>query len=231
MASPALNSTLPLASAPDVAAIFDLDNTLIPGIAIELRFFRFLWTRGLVGRKEALRSLAWLAKHTPPLSFHPLRERKVYLEGKGVPSVTSQAEEFVLTQVLPMLSEKGRQHIEAHRRAGHSVVLVTASLDFLVAPVARRLNVDTVLAASPEQVEGRFTGRLLPPLPYGRGKYDLIRTLAASRGLALDRSYAYGDSPGDLEVLQSVGHPRVVNPIRGMGRIARRHGWPIARWE
>jgi HAD superfamily hydrolase (TIGR01490 family) len=230
MASPALSSTPPLASASDVAAIFDLDNTLIPGIAIELRFFRFLWRRGVVGRREALRSFAWLVRGAPPLSFHPLRERKVYLEGKGVPEVMAQAEDFVGTQVLPCLSEEGRRQIEAHRRAGHVVVLVTASLDFLVGPVAKRLNVDAVLAARPEQSDGRFTGRLLPPLPYGRGKYDLLRTFAASRGVALERSYAYGDSPGDLEVLQSVGHPQVVNPIRGMRRIARRRGWPTARW-
>jgi phosphoserine phosphatase len=41
----------------------------------------------------------------------------------------------------------------------------------------------------------------------------------------------YGDSPGDLPVLETVGHPRVVNPIRGMVRIARRRGWPILQWH
>jgi len=41
----------------------------------------------------------------------------------------------------------------------------------------------------------------------------------------------YGDSPGDLPILEAVGHPRVVNPIRGMRRIARRHGWSILRWD
>ena len=46
----------------------------------------------------------------------------------------------------------------------------------------------------------------------------------------LKECYAYGDSPGDVAVLQSVGHPQVVNPIRGMARIAKRHGWPIVRW-
>src|SRR5262245_9034094 len=31
-----------------VAALFDVDNTLLPGEASEVRFFRFLWRRGLV---------------------------------------------------------------------------------------------------------------------------------------------------------------------------------------
>lgn len=229
MAFPARSSTIPSESG-DVAAFFDLDNTLIPGAAIELRFFRFLWKLGLVGGKEALRSLAWLLQGTPPLSFHPLRERKPYLEGKAVAQITGQALAFVQVQVLPRLSEEGRRKLGAHRQAGHTVVLVTASLDFLVAPLARQLDVETVLAARPEESDGRFTGRLLPPLPYGKGKSDLIAAFAETRGLALEKSYAYGDSPGDFDLLRSVGHPQVVNPIRGMTRIARRHGWPIARW-
>jgi phosphoserine phosphatase len=30
--------------------------------------------------------------------------------------------------------------------------------------------------------------------------------------------------------LQLVGHPLVVNPIRGMARIARHQGWPVTQW-
>src|SRR5439155_958454 len=37
----------------------------------------------------------------------------------------------------------------------------------------------------------------------------------------------YGDSPGDRPALESGGHPRVVNPMRGMARTARQRGWPI----
>jgi phosphoserine phosphatase len=58
----------------------------------------------------------------------------------------------------------------------------------------------------------------------------LIAAFANTFGVSLAQSYAYGDSPGDVEVLKAVGHPLVVNPIRGMKRIARRHGWPMSRW-
>jgi phosphoserine phosphatase len=48
--------------------------------------------------------------------------------------------------------------------------------------------------------------------------------------MELKDCYAYGDSPGDIAVLQCVGYPQVVNPIRGMARIARSRGWPIVKW-
>jgi len=104
-------------------------------------------------------------------------------------------------------------------------------LDFLIEPIADALRVDRCLAAKPEQVDGLFTGRLLVPLPYGEGKRQLIRQLASELDLDLPSCFAYGDSPGDEEFLETVGHPTVVNPIRGMARIAKRNGWPVQKWR
>ncbi len=221
-----------LAAHPDrrVAAFFDVDNTLIPGRAIEIRFFRHLWAEGLVGSREAARSLWYLLQQVPPLSIHPLRERKLYLEGKRADEIEPLAETFVRTFICPRLSPGGLAALESHRRAGHCLVLITGSLDFLIAPLAAHLKVDRVLAARPERRGDRYTGHLSSPCPYGEGKRRLIESFAGETGVDLKASYAYGDSPGDVEAMQSVGHPLVVNPIRGMARIARRQGWPIVRW-
>ena len=63
-----------------------------------------------------------------------------------------------------------------------------------------------------------------------KGKADILNGVAAHYNLDLSRSYAYGDSPGDFHALQLVGHPFVVNPIRGMARIAKQQGWPVTQW-
>jgi HAD superfamily hydrolase (TIGR01490 family) len=214
-----------------IGAFFDVDNTLIPGQAIEIRFFHFLWKRRLIGLREAARSLWYLLRHMPPPSFHPLRERKLYLEGKQPAVIESLAAEFVRASVLRTLSSDGLAAVERHRAAGHVLVLITGSPDFLVAPLAAHLRMDTVLAAIPERAGGVYTGPLSATLPYGAGKRHLVELFAKETEVVLKDSYAYGDSPGDVETLQLVGHPLVVNPIRGMGRIARRHGWPVAKWK
>ncbi len=214
-----------------VAALFDVDNTLLPGEASEIRFFRFLWQRGLVGWGELSRSAAWLARHMPPFSLHPLRERKVYLEGKRATDIESYAREFCQAHMIGRLSSQGRVKLDEHRQADHHLILVTGAPDFLIAPLAEFLGVPTVFAAKPEQRDSVYTGALIPPLPYGRGKRELIFAHAREMGLDLSGSYAYGDSPGDYDLLEMVGHPLVVNPIRGMARTAQRFGWPVARWE
>lgn len=226
-----MSSPLPAVSAAlRAGAFFDVDNTLIPGVAIEVRFFRFLWERRLVGWRETGRSAWFLLRGIPPVSLQPLRERKLYLAGKRPEVIEPLAEEFIARIIRPGLSPRGAAALRRHQDAGHRLVFITGSLDFLIAPLARALHVDAVLAARPERRDGRYTGHLHSPLPYGEGKRRLIESFAKEHGLDLPSSFAYGDSPGDVEALRAVGHPLVVNPIRGMARIARRHGWQIEKW-
>jgi HAD superfamily hydrolase (TIGR01490 family) len=214
-----------------VAAFFDVDNTVVPGSAIEVRFFRHLWRCGHIGISEVCRSAGYLLRHTPPFSLHPLRECKLYLQHKQPATIEPMAATFIREQICPAVSSVALQTIERHRQAGHQVVFVTASPDFLIMPLATHLNIQSVLPATPERQEDCYTGRIFPPLPYGPGKRTLIEGYAKQHGLDLRYSYAYGDSPGDIDVLRSVGHPLVVNPMRGMRRVAIREGWPIERWS
>ncbi len=213
-----------------IAAFFDVDNTLLPGEASEVRFFRWLWQRGIVGWPEVHQSLAWLMRHLPALSLHPLRERKLYLAGKPAQVIEPLGEEFCREQLSPCVSPAAMKNIEEHREAGHAIVLLTGSLDFLIDPIASALQADRYFAGRLEQVNGVYTGRLLTPLPYGEGKRRLIDQLAQDLSLDLSLCYAYGDSPGDFDLLRAVGNPTVVNPIRGMARVARKHNWPVQRW-
>ena len=214
-----------------IAAFFDLDNTIVPGPAIEYRYVHMLWQLGLVGPPDLIRSAAVLLRNVPPWSFDPLRRFKAYLADKSIVAVEASAQSFFWEHVCPRISEQACLSIEEHRAQGHRLVLLTGSPDFIVEPLATYLKIDQVVAGRLEKSDDTFTGRMLEPYPYRHGKRLAAERLASDQGLDLGASYMYGDSPGDLPILEAVGHPRVVNPIRGMRRIARRHGWPILRWD
>ncbi|MDH5667506.1 MAG: HAD-IB family hydrolase [Nitrospira sp.] len=214
-----------------VAAFFDVDNTILPGQASEVRFFRWLWRQGMVGWPEVRSSLSWLMRHLPATSLHPLRERKLYLAGKPSRVIQPLGEAFCREFLCPVVSPSAMRAIEEHRQSGHAIVFLTGSLDFLIGPIAQSLRVERCFAGRPEQINGVYTGNLIPPLPYGKGKRQLIEQLAQDFSLDLARCYAYGDSPGDFDLLRRVGHPTVINPIRGMAHMAKRHNWPIRRWQ
>ncbi len=219
-------------ASPKSAAFFDVDNTLVPGTAIEVRFFHYLRRQGIVGWTDAIRSLWYLLQHLPPVSLHPLRERKLYLEGKRPETIVPLADAFVQRDIRPQVSRAAIARLEEHRRSGDHVVFITGCPEFLIAPLAKSLGVETIFCAQPGLDDsGAYTGQLVLPVPYGAGKRLLIEEFAHARGMDLKDCYAYGDSPGDVGLLLAVGHPLVVNPIRGMARIAAQYHWPIVRWE
>jgi len=94
-----------MATGPRIAAFFDLDNTIVPGPAIEYRYFRLLWRQGLVGPMDLVRSAAVLLRNIPPLSFDPLRRCKAYLANKPIAAVEASAQNFFWEHVCPRISE------------------------------------------------------------------------------------------------------------------------------
>lgn len=215
-----------------IGAFFDVDNTLIPGPAIEVRFFRHLYKQGVVGLGDILRSAGYLLQHLPTISLHPLRERKLYLEGRRPETIEPLADAFIQREIRPFVSRAAMARLEEHQRNGHLVVFITGCPEFLIRPLAKSLGVETIFGAQPDLDEaGAYTGHLTLPLPYGAGKRVLVEELAHEQGLNLKECHAYGDSPGDEEILLAVGHPLVVNPIRGMEAIAKKYHWPVVKWE
>ena len=93
------------------------------------------------------------------------------------------------------------------RRAGCKIVLVTGALDFTMAPLARHLGADDVIANKMQFVGGVATGRVIPPIIEGANKANRVREYCVRHGLRLDLSHAYSDSLSDYPMLTVVGRP------------------------
>jgi putative phosphoserine phosphatase/1-acylglycerol-3-phosphate O-acyltransferase len=120
--------------------------------------------------------------------------------------------------------------VGAHRRRGHTLVIASSALPFQVEPVARELGFDHVLCTRLETIGDLYTGRVEGPTLWGPGKAAAVKQFASSHGIALARSYAYGNGNEDIEFLSAVGHPRAVNPDSRLAATARREGWPVSRF-
>lgn len=97
-----------------------------------------------------------------------------------------------------------RQMVETLRRhlvEGHTVCVVTASIEEWVRPVCERLGVNTILATRIEvSAHGTLTGRFLSPNCNGAQKVArLLEVFPQRQSYEL---YAYGDSKGDNELLE-----------------------------
>ena len=134
--------------------------------------------------------------------------------------------DYVLTHVAP----KGRSAVERHTLDGDVVAIVTGATPYAALPLARELGIPHVVATELEVADGRFTGRVAPPMAYGQGKVVLTERLAEEQGFSLEESTFYSDSITDLPLLERVRTPIVINPDRRLRRIAEKRGWRIERW-
>jgi len=136
-------------------------------------------------------------------------------------------ESFWKLCLLPKALDKIRDHLEK----GHQVVLISGGLEPMLKPLAQSLGVHALVGAKPELHLGRLTGHLVGGALSGRAKSTAVRETAARLGVSLSRSYAYADSIGDREFLETVKFPRAVNPDRRLRRLALDREWPIISWR
>jgi phosphatidylglycerophosphatase C len=114
-------------------------------------------------------------------------------------------------KLLDALCAASRERVEWHRRRGHAVVIVSASLGAYLRPLADRLGIDDALAVElVADAGGTLTGEVVGGLN-NRGPEKVARLQAwldARFGPGADvELWAYGDSAGDAELLSIADHP------------------------
>ena len=146
--------------------------------------------------------------------------------GWDVEQVKSIVSETLHEIVDPLVFAEAAELIADHKLCGRDVVVVSASGEEIVDPIARELGAAHSMATRMVVEDGKYTGEVASYC-FGEGKVDAIRELAAREGYTLEHCYAYSDSITDLPMLEAVGHPAVVNPDRALRKEAATRGWPV----
>lgn len=220
-----------------VGAFFDLDGTLLPAPSLERRFIGYLLRRRLLRIASLVRWFVDVLENAPIGTPFSEADRS-YLAGLSL----SLAEEWLsdLRAPLPFFGEALRA-IEWHAARGHRIFIISGTLAPLARAAACRLPASVSVCATELKTMDSiarddfgaplWNGRLAGEWMNGAAKARAAHRLAAQHELDLARSFAYGDSSGDIPMLAAVGNPHAVNPGFGLGRIARSRRWRIERWQ
>ena len=213
-----------------VAAFFDLDKTIIAKSST-LAFSRPFFDQGLINRRSVLKSSYAQFLFLLSGADHDQMERmRAYLTsmcaGWNVDQVRSVVAETLHDIVDPLVFAEAADLIADHKLRGHDVIVVSASGEEVVAPIADALGATRSTATRMAVADGLYTGEV-EFYCYGEGKVDAMRQLADEYHYDLSACYAYSDSVTDLPMLTAVGHPTAVNPDRALRKAAAGNGWPI----
>jgi len=216
---------------PQVGAMFDLDHTLIATFSA-FEFLREALATGLMDRNDLAAAAATALRfQIGQLTFSGfVSGMTLVLKGRAEADFVETAERIFRERLAPAIYPEARALVDAHRRKGHTLAVVSAATPYQAALTAADLEIPHVLCTHLEVVDGNFTGRLVKPSCYGEGKAVHARRLAAEHSLDLEQSYFYTDSDEDLPLLDIVGKPRPLNPNRRLANIALRRGWPVRRF-
>ena len=210
-------------------ALFDLDNTLLGGDS-DHAWGDYLCARGILD----------------PVEYQNRNDAfyQDYLAGKldlqaylnfslEILATTEMAQldewhaDFMRDCVEPIILPKALELLKKHRDAGDKLVIITATNRFITGPIAKRLEVENLLATECELVDGRYTGRSIDVPCFREGKVTRLRRWLEENDLNLEGSYFYSDSMNDLPLLEQVDNPVAVNPDPNLRAEAEKRGWPI----
>lgn len=213
------------------AAFYDLDGTLIRTNLVHVFAYFARNDQGLL--KSFGRSLATVAG-LPVFAAADFYSRKVFNDiffkwyrGQSEDRLRYLADGLFEDVFRPAIYPGTHSLLEKSRSLGLRQVVVTGALSLTVRPLLRHLGITEFVGNQLEIVDGRATGRLVPPVIASASKASWIRTYAEREGLSLSASYAYADSMSDLPMLAMVGHPTATNPDGRLRSTATRHDWPI----
>ena len=216
---------------PEIAAIFDFDGTIIAGYSAT-SFIREQIKRGDLAPRDLVELMrAMTSFGLGNLGFSGFMAINAqFMRGIEEETYLEVGEELYTKQIARLIYPESRALVEAHQAKGHTVAVISSATPYQVAPAAADLGIDHVMCTHLEVENGKFTGGVISPTCFGQGKVVAAESLAAKHSCNLGESFFYSDSQDDLQLLERVGLPRVLNPSSKLDRIARDRRWPIARF-
>jgi HAD superfamily hydrolase (TIGR01490 family) len=213
--------------------LFDLDHTLLP-IDSDHAWGEFMIALGWVDEASFRRGNddfyaqyrdgrldidAYIAFATAPLRAQSAAARR-----------DAQAR-FMGEVIAPALKPAAEALVREHRERGDRLALVTSTNDFITAPIAAALAIDTLIATRLElAADGTPTGRIAGLPAFREGKVARVGQWLAADGSGwrdFERISAYSDSLNDLALLEKATDPVATNPSPELAAVARRRGWRI----
>ena len=216
--------------------LFDLDHTLLPidsDYAWGVFTTQIGWTDPVVFGQRNDEFFAHYKAGT--LDIHDyVRFATAAVREQGAAKSGAAHEQFMNTVIRPALRKEALALVAHHQDLGDTVVIITATNEFVTRPIADAFGVEHLIAVELERDgfaggTGWITGEIKGTPSAREGKVERLSQWLAQQGLGWDEveTTFYTDSINDLTLMERVNHPIATNPDDQLRRVASERGWRI----
>lgn len=212
-------------------ALFDLDHTLL-NTDSDHSWGEFLVNEGLVDpvHHRQMNDKFYEDYKAGQLDPYAYNEFVFGFLTKHDNSYLTELHQLFMQKVIrPQMRPKGFDAIKKHQDLGHTIVGITATSDFITAPIFREFGITEILATNAEVVDDKYTGKVAGLACYQKGKLARLDDWLAGRSVS--ESWAYSDSINDRFLLEYATHAIAVNPDDHLEKLAQEHNWEIQDWS
>ena len=215
--------------------LFDLDDTLLP-LDSDHAWGEFMLRLGWVDAAEfRRRNDAFYAQYKlGELDIHAyIAFATEPLRGRGPEAAALAHAQFMREVIVPNLRPAALELVRSHQARGDELALVTATNDFITAPIAQALGIGELIAVRLERGPGgTITGRIAGTPSYREGKVQRVQKWLAQRGAGwadYQRISVYSDSVNDLALLERASDAVATNPTPALEAVAIERGWRVLK--
>ncbi|MFT4022061.1 MAG: HAD family hydrolase [Acinetobacter sp.] len=212
-------------------ALFDLDHTLL-NTDSDHSWGEFLVNEGLVDPVHHRQMNDkfyedYKAGQLDPIAYNEFVFE--FLTQHDLSHLQGLHELFMQKVIRAQMRPQGFAAIQQHQALGHQVVGITATSDFITAPIFREFGITEIIATTAEFQAGHYTGKVAGTPCYQQGK--LVRLEQWLAGQTVEESWAYSDSINDRFLLEYVDHAIAINPDDRLLQLANEQAWQIQDWS
>lgn len=212
---------------------FDVDGTLVDGHTQEM-LAKYLARRRHLAAPALLVTVFWFLLYRLGLDIDILAIRRKFIRrfaGMSVETIDALGDDFVARIVAPRVRGAALKEIEKLRREGGRVLLVSGSIEPIVARLAALVGADGWVATKLVVRDGRLTGEIDGEDVYGDAKFSELAKHADGMYGDWTLGTAYGDHESDEALLASAEKAVVVCPAAGFRARALERGWTVVDWS
>jgi HAD superfamily hydrolase (TIGR01490 family) len=213
-------------------ALFDLDHTLLP-LDSDYSWGVFTtemgWTDPVVFGQRNDEFYAHYQAGTLNIHDYVRFATRAARERGAVEAAQAHAR-YMNEVIRPRITPEALALVRSHQHAGDTVMIVTATNEFVTRPIAQAFGVNELIAVELERdVSGWITGEIRGTPSFREGKVSRVADWLGQKGLDwgdVEMTF-YSDSTNDLPLLEKAHHPVATNPDARLRQLATERGWRI----